>query len=102
MMYVSQIIVLYTLNLYSTACQLYLNKTRQQKLKKERNQQPWREAEGEQKSPHSGKLPHGGEVSWDRKGPSGDQRRMQQMFCGRQDKVRTARKVYTTALHIPA
>ena len=27
-MYVSQIIMLYTLNLYSTVCQLYLNKAR--------------------------------------------------------------------------
>ena len=35
MMYVTQIIMLYTLNLYSAVCQLYLNKTRRQKLKKE-------------------------------------------------------------------
>ena len=27
MMYVSQVIMLYTLNLYSAVCQLYLNKT---------------------------------------------------------------------------
>lgn len=31
MMYTSQIIMLYTLNLYSTICQLYLNKTRRKK-----------------------------------------------------------------------
>lgn len=37
--------------------------------KKKRNQtkdsQPWWEAEGEGKSPHSDKFPHGGEVSWE-------------------------------------
>ena len=66
------------------------------------DQQPWWETEGEGRSPHSEKLPHGGEISWDRKGPSGDQRRMQWMVCGRQDKVRTARMVYIAALHIPA
>ena len=31
MMYVSQITVLYTLNLYSAVCQLYLNKTEREK-----------------------------------------------------------------------
>ena len=31
MMYVSQIIMLYTLNLYSAECQLYLNKTGRKK-----------------------------------------------------------------------
>ena len=31
MVYVSQIIMLYTLNLYSAECQLYLNKTRRKK-----------------------------------------------------------------------
>ena len=34
MMYVSQIITLYILNLYSTICQLYLNTTVRKKLKK--------------------------------------------------------------------
>ena len=33
MMYVSQIIMLYTLNLYSAVCQLYLSKTGRKKLK---------------------------------------------------------------------
>ena len=32
MMYVSQIIMLYTLNLYSAECWLYLNKTRRKKI----------------------------------------------------------------------
>ena len=32
MMYVSQIIMLYTLNLYSAVCQLYLNKTEKKYL----------------------------------------------------------------------
>ena len=32
MMYISQIIMLYALNLYSAICQLYLNKTRRKKL----------------------------------------------------------------------
>ena len=45
--------------------------------------------EGEERFPQSEKPPHGGEISWDRKGPSGDQRRMQLMVCGKQDKVRT-------------
>ena len=31
MMYVNQIIMLYTLNLYSAVCQLHLNKTRRKK-----------------------------------------------------------------------
>ena len=31
MTYISQIITLYTLNLHSTVCQLYLNKTRRKK-----------------------------------------------------------------------
>ena len=37
MMYVSQIIVLYTLNLHIAVCQLYLNKTgkKKEKLSKE-------------------------------------------------------------------
>ena len=33
MMYVSQIIMLYTLNLYSAVCQLYLKKTGRKKLR---------------------------------------------------------------------
>ena len=33
MMYVSQIIMVYTLNLYSAVCQLCLNKTRRKKKK---------------------------------------------------------------------
>ena len=33
-MYISQIIMLYTLNLYSAVCQLHLNKTGRKKLKK--------------------------------------------------------------------
>ena len=32
MMYVSQIIMLYTLNVYSAVCQLYLNKTGRKKV----------------------------------------------------------------------
>ena len=32
MMYVNQIIMLYTLNLYSAVCQLYLNKTGRKKF----------------------------------------------------------------------
>ena len=32
MMYASQIIVLHTLNLYNTVCQLYLNKTGRKKF----------------------------------------------------------------------
>ena len=35
MMYVRQIIMLYTLNLYSAVCQLYFNKTRRKKIKVE-------------------------------------------------------------------
>ena len=31
MMYISQIIMMYTLNLYSALCQLYLNKTERKK-----------------------------------------------------------------------
>ena len=31
MMYASQIIMLYTLNLYSAVCQMYLNKTKRKK-----------------------------------------------------------------------
>ena len=34
MMYVSQIIMLYALNLYSAVCQLYLNKTRRKNKNK--------------------------------------------------------------------
>ena len=34
MMYVSQVIMLYTMNLYSAVCQLYLNKTGFKKRKK--------------------------------------------------------------------
>ena len=34
MMYVSQIIMLYTLNLYSAVCQLYLNKAGRREKKK--------------------------------------------------------------------
>lgn len=34
MMYVSQIIILYTLNLHSAICQLYLNETGKPKVKK--------------------------------------------------------------------
>ena len=34
MMYVSQIIILYTLNLHSAICQLYLNKPKGKKLEK--------------------------------------------------------------------
>ena len=34
MMYVSQIIMLYTLNLYSAVCELYLNKSRMKKRRK--------------------------------------------------------------------
>ena len=56
-----------------------------EKRNKKRDQQPWREAEGEGRSPHSEKLPHGGEISWDSKGPFRDLRRIQQMVCGRQD-----------------
>ena len=33
MVYVSQIIMLYTLNLYSTICQLYLDKTGRKKIR---------------------------------------------------------------------
>ena len=33
MMYVSQIVILYTLNLHSAVCQLYLNKTGRKKKK---------------------------------------------------------------------
>ena len=36
-MYVSQIIMLYTLNLYSAACQLCLNKTGRKKVTKSKN-----------------------------------------------------------------
>ena len=34
MMYVSQVIMLYTLNLYSAVCQLYLNKTGRKNINK--------------------------------------------------------------------
>ena len=37
MMYVSQIIMLYTLNLYSAECWLYLNKTRRKKNNDKQN-----------------------------------------------------------------
>ena len=76
-------------------------KKKKKKRNQKRDQQPWWEAEGERRSPHSEKLPHGGRISCDRKARFGDQRRMQQTVCGRQDKVRTACRVYTTALHIP-
>lgn len=36
------------------------------------------------------KDPHGGEVSWDRKRSLGDQRRLLQMVCGKQDEARLA------------
>ena len=52
---------------------------KKEKRTQKRDQQPWQESEGEGRSPHSGKLPHGGEMHWDRKGPSGDQRRMQKI-----------------------
>ena len=52
------------------------------------------------RSLNSEKLPHGGEISWGRKGPTEDQRRIQQTICGRQDTVRTAHMVYTAALCI--
>ena len=42
------------------------------KRNQKRDQQPWREAESEGRSPHSEKLPHGWEISWDRKGPFGE------------------------------
>ena len=47
MMYVSQIIMLYTLNLYSVLCQLYLNKA----VSKKSNPSP-------PKKLHSGWRPH--------------------------------------------
>lgn len=46
-------------------------------------------AEGDRRPHHSEKLHHSGEISLDRKRPLGNQRRMQQMVCGRQDNVRT-------------
>ena len=33
-------------------------------------QYPWQDAEGEERFPHLAKPPYGGEISWDRKGPS--------------------------------
>ena len=67
-----------------------------------RDQQSWWEAEGEDRFPQSEKPPHGGQIGWDRKGLSGNQRRMQQTVCGRQDKVKTVHLVYTATLHTPA
>ena len=66
------------------------------------DQQCWQEAEGERRPLHSEKLPHKREINWDRKGPLGNQRRMQQMVCGRQDSVRAVCMVKITALCIPA
>ena len=40
------------------------NKGRKKRSQK-RDWQPWWEAEGERKSPHSDKFPHGGEISWE-------------------------------------
>ena len=37
MMYVSQIIMLYTLKLYTAVCQVYLNKTGRKKSQKEKS-----------------------------------------------------------------
>lgn len=54
--------------------------------------------EGEESFPHSEKPIHGEEVSWGRKESLGDQRKMKQSVCGRQDKGRAAHMVYATAL----
>ena len=65
---------------------------KKEKRDQKRNQHLWWEAEGEERFLHSEKPPHGGEMSWDRKGPSGDKRGTQQTVCGRWDKVRTAHR----------
>ena len=45
MMYVSQIIILYPLNLYSVVCQLYLNKTGRKTLNTPLQLMKWNKAE---------------------------------------------------------
>ena len=59
------------------------------------------ETEGEKRVPHSEKHPHGEEISWDKKGPLGDRRRMQWTAYGRQYKSRTVHIVCVAALKQP-
>ena len=75
---------------------------RKRKRNQKRDQQPWWEAESEQRPLHSENTPHSGKISWDRKGPSGDQRRKQWTVYGRQNKVRTECMVCAAAMHTSA
>ena len=45
-------------------------------------------AEGQERFPHLGKILTGREINWDRRGASGSQRRVQQLVCVKQDRVR--------------
>ena len=75
---------------------------RKKKRNQQRDQQPWWEAEGEETSPHYERLPHGGEINQlGQKRTFGGSKENTRDF-GRQDKVRTAHMIYTTALSIPA
>ena len=76
------------------------NKGRKKRSQK-RDWQPWWEAEGERKSPHSDSLMVG-KSAGKRERPLGDQRRRQWMVCRREDKVRTACMACAAARHIPA
>ena len=73
-------------------------KKKERKEETEGDQHCWWGTEGEERFPHSEKPIHGEEVSWGRKEPLGDQRKIKQSVCGRQDKVRAAYMVYATAL----
>ena len=74
-----------------------MKERKKEKRNQKRDQQPWWEAEGKERPLHSEKPPHVGEISWERNGPSGDQRRMQWTVCERQDKVRIVRMVRAAA-----
>ena len=49
-----------------------MKERKKEKRNQKRDQQPWWEAEGEERFLHSEKTPHGGEISWDTKVPSGE------------------------------
>ena len=59
-------------------------------------------AEGDERSHISGSPLTSREISWDRRGTSGAQRRAQQLVRDRQDRVRPTQIFHTTALLAPA
>jgi len=55
-----------------------MKERKEEKRNQKRDQHSQWDIKGEKTFPHSGKPPHVVEISWDRKGTFGDQRRTQQ------------------------